>query len=365
VEDKKTLTFWKKLKYSIFDFEKYQEMAAEKIGKTIVYIIILMVIFNIVTAGIYTYKAYGIVNETKKYISENIETIEFKNGKLTVIGTNNENKIEKEPDEKTAVKVIIDTNNISNETINEYVKKIESNTIGILVLNDRILLSNTLLTTPNEYKYTDITNKFGGLNDLDKQGIINTLSGDTLKIILGSVFMIIFSYLFIIYLSSILIDVLLFSILGHAIALITRIKLRYSALYNIAAYALTLPIILNLIYFIVNSLIGFEIKYFQVMYMAVTSIYIITAILLIKSDVIKKQMELMKIIEEQDRVREEIKRREEEEKLEAERERQRKEDEEKRKQENKDQEDEKRKTEPKKKKINKPSIGEEPEGNNV
>jgi len=137
VEDKKSLTFWKKFKYSIFDFEKYQEMAAEKIGKTIVYIIILMVIFNIVTAGVYTYKAYEILNETKKYISNNIETIEFKNDKLTVIRTNNDNKIEKEPNEENIAKVIIDTNNISKETINEYVEEIKSNTIGILVLNDK------------------------------------------------------------------------------------------------------------------------------------------------------------------------------------------------------------------------------------
>ena len=43
------------------------------------------------------------------------------------------------------------------------------------------------------------------------------------------------------------------------------------------------------------------------MYTAIASIYIITAILMIKSDVIKKQLELNRIIEEQERVREEIK----------------------------------------------------------
>ena len=48
------------------------------------------------------------------------------------------------------------------------------------------------------------------------------------------------------------------------------------------------------------------------MYTAIASIYIITAILMIKSDVIKKQLELNRIIEKQKKVREELKRKEEE-----------------------------------------------------
>ena len=55
---------------------------------------------------------------------------------------------------------------------------------------------------------------------------------------------------------------------------------------------------MNIIYFIVNSFTGFTIKYFEIMYTTVATIYIATAILMIRSDVIKKQIELNKIIEE-------------------------------------------------------------------
>ena len=72
------------------------------------------------------------------------------------------------------------------------------------------------------------------------------------------------------------------------------------------------------------------------MYMAITCIYIFTAILMIKSDVIKKQFELSKIIAEQERIRAEMARKEQEQKEEEERERVRKEDEKKRQEEKKE-----------------------------
>ena len=77
------------------------------------------------------------------------------------------------------------------------------------------------------------------------------------------------------------------------------------------------------------------------MYTALASIYIITSILIIKSDVMKKQLELNRIIEEQERVRQELKRKEEEEKEQAEQER-RKREREKREKKEKEKKKEKR-----------------------
>ena len=63
-------------------------------------------------------------------------------------------------------------------------------------------------------------------------------------------------------------------------------------------FALTLPIILRIIYVALNVLANFEIKYFEVMYVAVSYISLAAAIFLIKSDVIKQHLQLMKILEE-------------------------------------------------------------------
>ena len=72
MKNEEKLTFGKKLKYSIFDFDKYQEMAAEKIVKTIGYIVILLLVFTLVVAGIYTYKFSVIISDARNYINENI-----------------------------------------------------------------------------------------------------------------------------------------------------------------------------------------------------------------------------------------------------------------------------------------------------
>ena len=128
-------------------------------------------------------------------------------------------------------------------------------------------------------------------------------------------------------------------------------KLKYTAVYNIATYSLTLPIILNIVYIILQAFTGFTIKYFEVMYTAIASIYIAAAILMIRSDVIKKQIELTKIIEEQEKVRLELQRREKEKKEQDEKEEQKKEEEKKRKKQEKKEEKE--------------NLGKQPEGNNV
>ena len=72
---------------------------------------------------------------------------------------------------------------------------------------------------------------------------------------------------------------------------------------------------------IVNILTGYTIKYFDVLYMAITCIYVIAAILIIRSDIIKQQIELSKIMQEQEKVRQEMARREQEKQEEEEKER--------------------------------------------
>ena len=53
--EKKELSFFKKIKTSIFDFEGYQDLAAEKVSKTIAYITLLILIFAILISIAYTF----------------------------------------------------------------------------------------------------------------------------------------------------------------------------------------------------------------------------------------------------------------------------------------------------------------------
>ena len=253
---------------------------------------------------------------------------------------------------------MFDTSEISQEKTEEYTNDIKQEFNGIIFLKDRIIMKNQMTNIPSTYNYSDITSQYN-INMIQKQDIINALSNQNLFTICSIFFMTMFIYLYIIYLSSVLIDALVLALLGYITSTILKVRLKVSALYNIAVYALTLPIILNLMYIIINMFTGFTVKYFQVMYTAISYIYVISSILIIKSDVIKKQRELMKIMSEQEKVKEEIARKEREKKEQEEKERIRKRDEE-------ESEKEQKENATKKKKAKKETdVGEQPEGTNA
>ena len=95
-----------------------------------------------------------------------------------------------------------------------------------------------------------------------------------------------------------MIDVFTLSIFGLLTCFIAKIKMQYKYIYNMSIYALTLSITLRAIYIVFNLIFSFNIKYFDLMYTAIAYICLAAAIFMIKSDVIKQQIELMKIIQE-------------------------------------------------------------------
>ena len=104
-----------------------------------------------------------------------------------------------------------------------------------------------------------------------------------------SVFIVAYLILIILYFLATLLDILILSIIGHITSKILKLKLTFRKIYNISAYAITFPMIINAIYFIVNACTNFTIKYFQVMYIAISYIYVMTALLIIKSDDTKNE----------------------------------------------------------------------------
>ncbi len=311
MESKEKLTFLKKIKISIFDFEKYQELATENVLKTLLYITIILIVFCLVIAGVYTYKFVIAVNDVRNYISENVDNITYENNILNVVPKNGE-EITKIDNEMLGIRVIINTQTNDNQKIEDSINEIKSIGNGILILKDKVMIKNELLNVPVEYSYKDVTEQYD-INVLNKQEVLDLLTTDTMKPVILMFLAIMLIYLFIVYLLSTIMDIVLLSIMAHIVALISKMRLKYSAVYNIATYSLTLPMILNIIYFIVNAFTGFTIKYFQVMYTTIASIYIVTAILMIRADAIKRQIQLTQILQEQEKIREELKRQEDKE----------------------------------------------------
>lgn len=111
---------------------------------------------------------------------------------------------------------------------------------------------------------------------------------------------------FSVYFIITILDVILLLLLGNVSTMFSRIRFRISVLFNIASSAITLSVILKGVYLIVNILNGFTIEYFDIMYTSVAFIYMIAAILIIKSDFIKNEEELRYIIAEQEKIRQEF-----------------------------------------------------------
>lgn len=319
-------SFIKKVISSIKDFEKYPEMAVKPYSKVLSYLIKLMLIFTFVVTAISVYNVSININNGIEYFKNEIPNIEFVNNKLKV---DSKEKIVVNPNTILDL-IIIDTNELAEDQIQSYKEEANKYDTSAIILKDKLIINTG--SGIIQYEYEKIANIYN-LGNMTKEEIINYFTGTNLSMLYVGIFIISFIWLFIAYLVSVLFDSIIFGIIGYVTALILRLQIKFIAMIKLAIHALTLPILLNLLYIIAQALFNFEIKYFDVMYIGVTYIYIITAILMIKSDLIRRGQELTKIIEEEKRVKAELERQKEEKRQEDQRQKEDKEKEDKKSEE--------------------------------
>lgn len=204
-----------------------------------------------------------------------------------------------ENDKNVIPLIIVDTS--SNANIEELTKKLNTYENGLLILSDKIIVSSSLL---KENRSIDLSDVPSGAVD-NKQELLDNLNESNLMYIYVLIFETLFIYLFIVYLASNFVDAFVLGALGYIFARIVRLKLRFRATFNIGIHALTLPIILNLIYIVIDTLIGFNIAYFQWMYTSISYIYVAVAILMIKAEIINQKIQLIKLQQIQEQAKEE------------------------------------------------------------
>lgn len=300
----KKIVFFNKVWNSITKPEKYPEMAMLGFSSAMRYIICLMAIFAFVLCGCMMYKTYTIVNNTIDYLEKEFPNLSYKQGTLNI---NSQEPLKFNDSNSIFGNTIIDTNIEDEETINKYKEEISKGDTGIIVLKNELVVKTPALSSLATYKYTDLIKDMGtDITEFTKQDIINLAKGHEIMPLYVALFIIVFIYTFILYYLSVLIDTLVLAALGYLTTLITKMKMKFVAIYNMSVYSLTLSIILNLVYIVINIYSNFEIKYFQVMYTSVAFIYLAAAIFIIKSDFIKKQMELLEIVEKQKQMKEEL-----------------------------------------------------------
>lgn len=316
--------FFRRIKKAVLNFDEYEKFITENIPKAFGYFFKIITIFSLIVTIALVYKMN---TETEKVVD--IIRKEFPNFSIT----NNELQIETEENfehyfEELGFNVIISKN--TNET-NDYKN-------CLLLLKDKIVLKY------DEHSQ-EITYENAQINDISKQSIIDKYESKDKKILYSTVSIIMFVTSFVVYTIIFLIDIITLTIMGLIINIIIRTTFKFKQIFKISVYAMTLPIILYLVYIVANILWGTTIKYFEIGYNAISYIYLITVLLMMKSDIIKNTQELQKVLDEQKKVREELQREKQEEK---EKEEQSKNGEEKKKEPKKDkkEEDKEPKTEP-------------------
>lgn len=311
MEENKTnkINFFKKVGYSITKFEKYPNMAAEGTNRAIKYLMIVVAIVTIFLTIGSIKEMYSLVQNLASYIESNMPEISYKNGELIVetdvpiiISDIQYNGIDK---------IVIDSSTETKEQKDKL--KNENDIIGtsIYFFRDEIILKTK--TQDNQeiekpYTYNEFLASYTQkeISEFNKTELVEYMRSSEMNFYYIRYAASLFVYLLIIEILVALLDAVELAILGWVTSFVAKVKLKISALYNMAIYALTLPMILNIIYIVINYFTEFTIGYFQVAYIAIAYIYLAAAIFILKDDFIKKQTEVAKIIEEQKKVREEI-----------------------------------------------------------
>ena len=273
--------FWRRIKKAILNFDEYEKFITENISKAFGYFFKLITIFSLVITIALVYKMN---TETEKVVN----TVEKEFPDFSII--NNELQMETEENfehyfEDLGFNVIIGKN--INET-NDY-------------KNCLLLLKNKIVLKYDGYSQ-EITYENAEMNNFSKQSIIDKYESKDKKVLYSTVSMIMFFSSFGVYTIVFLIDIITLTIMGLIINIIIRTTFKFKQIFKISVYAMTLPIILYLAYIVANMIWGTTIKYFEIGYNAISYIYLITVLLMMKSDIIKNTQELQKVLDEQKKI---------------------------------------------------------------
>lgn len=333
--------FFKKIWYSIDKVEKYSELSAEGFGKAIRYLITLIVMLAIVSAGVTVFRTSKQMKQVSEYIKENAPEFKYSDGILDIdinepIINENEN----------FGKIIVDTISETEDIQNQYMDDIKKEKRAVVVLKDKLILKET--ENNIVYKYEELFKELN-ISEFSKDDLASYLVSSVMMPLYLNLFLVLFIYALVMQAMNTVFYIIIISIFGYLTSMILRLKIRYVAVFNMAVYSITLPILLYIIYLGVNAFVNYVVPYFEVMYMLVATIYMIAALFILKSEFNKKQGEVQKIIEIEKEIKEDMKQ------------------EENKKQEKEENKNKNKDTDKKEKKEtnNDTNNGEQPEGSNA
>lgn len=251
------MSFLSQFRNSIVSFESYRHFLRQKVGRAVLYLLLLSLILSAVTGikVLYDFN-YGIDVMIRNFRTE-VPNFVLKNGELTVDAPM-PYYVEKDED----FLFVIDTSGKLDESVlNDYPEGI------FLSRYEAVLKQNAF-----EIRKIDFSSLAGAT--ITKDEVINWLP--LLKWL--SIFIIVFGFLF--YFIGKLLSALLISLLGLIMSSAAKFRMEFGDLYKLSIYTLTLPMVIKALV----GLAGINIPFFWLIYYGIAVFYLWKAIQLLKRD---------------------------------------------------------------------------------
>lgn len=296
MENEKKIDFFSRIKIAVAKLENYSMFLEEKTSIAIKYFFLIVLFLSVIMGIVETYSIMQMVGKGYQYMQDEMPDFSYENEILQF--SENVNAYDEEFD----FYMIADTSeDLSEEKMKEYRDEIKS--VGVILLKDKAIYKSGLQEV--EYKYSDFVESYG-LDTFDKARLLQEIDSIGMFGIAITIFLLIVVGVYIIQLISIFMDWIVMTIFAIIAARIFRIIMPFKAAFNISIYALTLSIILSMLYNIAYYVAGFYTEYFRLVYLLISYVYVVAAILMMKSDLLKQQVEVGKIVEVQKKVHEEM-----------------------------------------------------------
>lgn len=262
MEKTKRIGFFKRLKMSLFELENYIEFTAEKTSKAISFVMKMVIAFALIMVVSNVLYVYWKYESPANYINNIVPEFSYQNHKLS----------------------------ISDDEKKDENKKV------VASLMEQVEPTYRPIIPDGDYTKIDIVNF---VRDNENQLVVFF----SLTIFIETIFeMSIFWFMI----------ALLTSLVGLIVLRFSRIRMKFSKLYAISIYASTLSMILTVLYNILTNHFNVHIDSFEFLSMLIAYIYITAVIYMIRSDLLKQQLELIKIATVQAKVKEQLDREKEE-----------------------------------------------------
>lgn len=294
-EKEQKMNFFKRFYMSIFKLEEFPKLFTEKVSKAIGYFAVLILI-TVLILNFFNIMQFSKMFEKGFEFIKTLPNFKYENGTLP------DNLYASGFDEEYNVFFVMDTSKDFKEVkeVTDFADKEYGNNYldaDVSILSYKTEMFVNYYGTQMLINYNEI---------LTEQNItefeLNELIKDVEEFGLNNINIVYYLYFtvfeFIALFASLLLDAIMLAIFASIASLmICRVDLKFKQGLVMACHAMTLPIVITLIYNLANILTGFYMEYFSYMILLIEYIYVVAVIFMLKSDKQKMEEELAKIEE--------------------------------------------------------------------